>query len=117
MKKARMIGNYIEHRIKNGGLDPSIVAEHIGITEEQLNQFCRGRLLLSFNQLVKLAELFNIAVGQILCGDLEEYDNSFSDQFDNPENREIILDIIDNYLDIIESINMLEELIDETNTD
>ena len=109
MQKARMIGNYIEHKIKENGLDASFVAEYIGITENQLEQFCKGRLFLSYSQLAKIAEMLSVAVNDVLRGNNQLYEDSFSDKFDNPKNREIILDIIDNYVDIVEAINMIEE--------
>ena len=109
MKKARMIGSFIEYKIKENNLDVSFVADYIGITENQLKRFCKGRLFLSYSQLAKIAEMFSIAVSDVLQGNNQWYEDSFSDKFDSPENREIILDIIDSYMDIVEAINFVNK--------
>ena len=109
MEKARKVGNYIEWAVKENGLSSSYIVEEIGVTENQLEQFYKGRLFLSYSQLVKLAGMLNLAVGEVLKGNHPSYEESFSDKFDNPQNREMILDIIDNYMDIVEAINIIEE--------
>ena len=109
MKQARMIGRYVEYLVKRKGFSNAEFAEYLGCDENQLEKFYKGRLFASYSQLSKIAKICAVSVCDILEGNEEEYNNSFSDEFDNPENREIILDIIDSYADIIEAINMIKE--------
>lgn len=109
MKHARMIGNYVEHLIKRKGFSNAEFAKYIGCDENQLNRFFKGMVLASYSQLSKMAEICDVSVCDILEGDEEEYNNSFSDKFDNPENREIILDIIDDYIDVIEALKEIKD--------
>lgn len=105
MKQSRMIGSYVEYLVKQKGLSNAKFAEYIGCDEYQLERFFKGRVFPSFSQISKMAKLCDISVYDILKGDEEVYKNILSDTFDNPANKEKILDIIYDYIDVIEAIN------------
>ncbi len=107
MKKARMLGNYVEHIAKEKQLSVSEMSEILDCEERQVKSFYKGRTLLSFAQITNLAKRFSISVENLLAGNEELYNatvvhcmNDFSDS----DNREMILDIIDNYVDIIDAV-------------
>ena len=55
-----------------------------------------------------MAEQFNVSVQQLLEGDLEHYNRTVAhcmNQFQKAEHREEILDILDDYLDIVDAVS------------
>lgn len=105
MQQARMIGNYVEHMAETNAVSNEDLCKLIGCGEYQLNSFFKGRSILSFSQLSKIASKLGVTVSQILKGDEDNYNKTVvhcMNEFDNVENREKILDIIDDYMDIYE---------------
>ncbi len=77
-------------------------------TERQLKAFLRGRALISFEQLCKLAKLFDVSVSEIIHGDTEQYNKYMTDcigHFSNNDNRETILNLIDDYVDVLDAVS------------
>ena len=107
MKTARMIGNFAEHRIADLGISQEEVNNTLQLSEPEVMAFYKGRLLLTYDQLTELSNLLKVPVQDIIKGDEQEYSVSVvhcMNDFDHESNREFILDIIDDYLDIWDSI-------------
>ena len=112
MKTARMIGNYAEHRVEDLCLSPQYVGEALQLSDREIMAFYKGRLLLTFEQLSTLAHILNTSVQELIEGNEQEYNSSVvhcMNEFDNESNREIILDIIDDYLDIWDSLPLVSK--------
>ena len=107
MKKARMLGNYTEYLATQRGLDVSHLSTLLSCTENQVQAFYKGRSFPSFNQLSELSEVLGTTPSALLTGDEKIYNETVvhcMNAFDNPENRENILDIIDDYMDIYNAV-------------
>lgn len=107
MKQARMIGNFVEQMAKAKAISDESLCELIGISEVQLHRFFKGQVILSFVQLTKLASAFGISISQILNGDEDIYNRTVVHSegvFSKNENREKILDIIDDYMDLCNTL-------------
>lgn len=112
MQKARMLGNYAQEVAKSKELSPADVGLRIGCTEHQVLMFYKGRSFLSFPQMSSLADVLGVSVDEMLRGNEEQYNatvvNCMGD-FDDVRNREKILDIIDNYVDLLDSVKCAEQ--------
>lgn len=108
MKQTRMLGNYVYQKALEKGYNIDDLCDEIGCNEQQFKAFIKGRLLLSYPKLSKLADFIKLDLKDLINGDEETYNNTVvhcMSKFDNTEHREEILDIIDIYLDIKNSVN------------
>ncbi len=104
MKEMRLMGNLVQKLSDDAKLDINFMCQHLDCTENQYHSFLSGRLFLSVNQLEKLASLFNITVDKLMDGDEECYERNIvhcMGEFEDSNNREKILDIIDDYLTLL----------------
>lgn len=109
MKKARMLGNFVKCLADKKGLSVSELGRILGFSEERVNAFFKGRVLISFEQVKALANAFNVSIEELFVGDENCYNSTVvhcMNAFDNPDNREVILDIIDDYVDILDAVNL-----------
>lgn len=107
MTNARMLGNYVAYLAKIHKISNSDLSNLVGCTEHQLDMFLRGRAFLSYSKLQKLSNYFGISVEELLVGNQDIYNQAVVHcvkQFNNGNNRELILDIIDQYIDIADAI-------------
>lgn len=107
MQQARMIGNYIEYLAEKQGLSMSDIGNTIGCKESQVTALYKGRALATFQQITDLANQLKVSVSELLNGDSTHYNETVvhcMNQFQNDENREKILDIIDDYMDIFDAV-------------
>lgn len=111
MQRARMLGNYAQEAAKEKGLSIPAVSQILGCTEHQVLSFYKGRFFLSFPQISSLSDALGVSVEEMLRGNEEQYNKSVVDcmgEFDDIRNRENILDIIENYVDLLDSVNCAE---------
>ena len=107
MKASRMLGNFAEHKIKEKNIAIERLEKSLNISKEQIIEFYEGRYYLSFVQLKELAKTIDVSIETLLHGDEQEYNSSVvhcMNDFQNNNNREQILDLIDDYLDIYDAI-------------
>ena len=112
MKQARMLGSYVEELAKRNNVPLASLEEILNCDDHRLRRFFKGRTFASFPQLQALANLLNVSVSDLLDGDEESYKANVvncSQEFDNDDNREMILDIIDDYMDLYEAVKWSEE--------
>lgn len=101
MQEIREIGSNVQKIMQGCGLSASVVCEHLECTLNQYNAFLEGRMFLSFEQLETLAELFFVDVSTLFEVDVAEYQKNivhYNGEFENPENLEGILDILEDYI-------------------
>ena len=108
MQGARMLGSYARQiaNAKKVSIEDLSNALHCSIQE--VMAFFMGRRFLSFEQMKKLSTILDTPIDKLLQGDPENYNRTVvhcMNDFSNYENRELILDIIDDYLDVVDSIN------------
>lgn len=107
MQSARMLGNYVHQLAESKNINTEQMCKILGFTEQQLFAFFKGRTFVSFPQLTKLANEFNVSVDSLLSGDEKTYNATVvrcMNDFSDPKNREFILDIIDDYIDVKDAV-------------
>ena len=107
MQKARVLGNYIQKLAEGNRLSIADLSVLLGCGEIQTMSLLKGRSFATFEQISKLADRFNVSVQELLDGDAEYYNRTVAhcmNQFQKTENREQILDIIDDYLDVVDAV-------------
>ena len=109
MQEARVLGNYIEHLAKMKGLSISDLGQILECSEHQIRALIKGRAFASFAQMTTLAEELDPSVEALLLGDKAHYDATVvhcMNEFEDENNREFILDLIDDYIDIVDVVTM-----------
>lgn len=109
MQSARMFGSYVELLAEENNLPLSDLSRALGCSVFQVKLILKGRAYASFSQVSKLAELFHTTIESLLAGDPERYNATVvhcMNNFQNPQNREKILDFIDDYVDVINAVDM-----------
>lgn len=107
MKKARMFGNYAEYLVKQRGIDVLRLSKVLSCTETQVQAFFKGRAFPSYNQLSILAKALGTTPEKLMSGDESLYNETVvhcHGAISNPENREKILDMIDDYMDVYNAV-------------
>lgn len=108
MLEARMLGNYVEHLANDKGLSMSELSEILGCTQDRTYSFIKGRAFASFSQLSSLANALGVSIDNLLAGDVDSYNATVvhcMNDFDDASKREGILDLIDNYIDIVDAVD------------
>lgn len=108
MQKARMLGNYLRQLAAEQGVTVAELGTLLGCSERQVNALFAGRGLPTFEQISALAGRFNVSVEKLLAGDIESYNRTIAhcmNQFQDVGKREEVLDIIDDYMDIVDALN------------
>ena len=109
MQKARMLGNYVYHLATQKGLSTHELGKMLGCQEHQVKSFLKGRSFATFDQMTVLARELGISVTDLLKGNEDYYNATVvhcMNQFQNNANREKILDIIDDYMDIVDALQV-----------
>lgn len=108
MQKARMLSNYVEYLADKKGLSFSDLGNAIGCDEQKVYSFVKGRSFASFSQISALAKLLGASVTELLSENLEHYNQTVVDcmnEFQDTQNREKILDLIDDYIDVVDAVS------------
>ena len=112
MQSARMFGNYVNFLAEENHLSHSDLRRVLGCSDLQLELLLKGRAYASFTQVSKLAELFHTTVEKLLVGDSNQYNTTVvhcMNAFQDPDNREKILDFIDDYVDVVNAVDMYRQ--------
>jgi transcriptional regulator with XRE-family HTH domain len=108
MQNARMLGNYVEYLAEQKGLSASDLSKALGCDQTKVTSFLKGRSYASFSQISSLAKMLGASVSELLAGDMQHYDKTVVDcmnEFQDTKNREMILDLIDNYIDVVDAVS------------
>lgn len=108
MKKMRLIGSTIKSVAADHEISLDELGKAIGCDRQQMDAVILGRKICSFDQIRKIADKCEVPVKKILDGDEAYYNQNIvhcMNDFQNEENREDILDIIYDYLDVYDSVN------------
>lgn len=104
MSYAREIGFAIQQASK---YHKEELCNTLGITPQELKKLYRGRLFLTGSELEKVAEVCGVSAESLVEAEPAQYDAQVVDcmsDFDDRENREMILDLIDAYIDAKEAL-------------
>lgn len=108
MHNARVMGNYIQSLAEQKHLKSSDLGTLLDCDERQIMMLYKGRAFVPFDKMKLLASKFGVTVSELLQGNEEHYNNTVvhcMNSFDNVNNREMILDIIDDYMDVFDAVN------------
>ncbi len=103
------MGYTIQQLSTNKGISFVELCDTLNCTESQLKAFLQGRMIISFEQLCKLADLLDASISTLLHGDVEQYNKYMINcigHFSDNNNRETILDLIDDYMDVLDAISI-----------
>ena len=103
MEDMRILGNMIEKLAAEQHVTADALGALLQCTPEQVARLFKGRLFLTFDQLTALLERLRVSVDTLLAGDRENYRQTVvhcMGEFSDEANREKVLDIIDDYLDL-----------------
>lgn len=101
MKDMRILGNHIQQLAQDESKSEETICSLLNCTALQLQKVYKGLLFPTFEQLESLAEYFVLSVDALLDGNQAHYESTVvhcMGEFDHAENREMILDIIEDYL-------------------
>lgn len=104
MNEMRIVGSFVRQKMDENSISDETMCDAINITLHQLMRFYNGRLLLRYDQIKTVAGMIGYSVIDILNGDEDYYRNHVVDMIGEPlsdESREEILDIIDDYCDLV----------------
>lgn len=107
MKELRLLGCTLRKLSSDNGINEEKMQEILGCSSDQISAIYDGRVFPSFDDLRKLASLYNVTVEEMLRGDEAYYDAKVvhcMGTFSDTANREIILDIIDDYLTLLDAV-------------
>ena len=106
MSFAREAGFAIRQYIENPDVKNQI-CEKLGYTEHELDKLLSGRLFMTGSDLDVIADACGTTADEILSANIAEYDANVvhcMTDFTNRQNREMILDLIDTYIDMREAL-------------
>ncbi len=112
MQEARKLGNYIEYLAAQQDIPVSKISEALECEENQVKRLFKGLAFASFDQISRLATLLGTTIENLLSGDNDQYNHSVvhcMNDFQNNKNREKILDLIDDYVDVFDAVWLAEK--------
>ena len=101
----RLLGYNIETMAKNNDVDTCAIANACNLSTNDVQRVFEGRLVLTPTQVNAIANIFSCSIDQLLVkpSNFESYGECMG-EFKNPKNEDKILNIIDDYIDLKESI-------------
>lgn len=108
MREARIIGNFVQELATKKRITKEELAKKLNCTEYDISKFFKGLAFPSFAQLCTLSDILNVSVEKLMDGDMDVYNRTVvhcMNDFENLDNRELILDILENYVDVLDSVN------------
>ena len=108
MKEARTIGNNIRYWSELKGFSEERLSDLLCQSIEEVRMVLAGRRLLSFPKIEILSKELQIPVEQLLeSNNTVDYSYAIDcmNGFTKESNREFVLDLIYDYLDVLDSVN------------
>lgn len=100
----RLLGRNIEDLVNCNKVPMSYLTKATGLSEADIHRVYEGRLLLTPQQLRVFAETFKVDLEYLISKHTDRpYGFPYSCGFSNQNNEDKILNIIDDYIDLVES--------------
>lgn len=104
-KAGRKLGVSIFTLMQNSGISREDLAQKLGYSYRDVCRMLEGRLLLPPVEVARVAEVLGVTKGQLLHyetdGSVPEL--QYMKDFENPDNLDKVLDLIDEYIELRES--------------
>ncbi|MCL2627853.1 MAG: helix-turn-helix domain-containing protein [Oscillospiraceae bacterium] len=107
MEDLRVFGNMLEKLRNENDITNDALCEKLDCTKEVLINLLKGCVVPTTDQLVVLADVFNVTPEELFLGDRDHYEASvvhYMYDFKSPEAREKILDIIESYSKLVSGV-------------
>lgn len=108
MRELRFLGNKIRELAEKRNISAENIAKLLDRPVTQIRMGLSGRAMFSYSQLEMIADYLQVSISVLLSKDQIDYSLNSVDcmnNFTNDKNREDILDLIYDYLDIRDSVN------------
>lgn len=108
MKDIRAVGNKIKCICENKGVSTKELSDLLECSVLDVQMSLLGRKIFSYQQLEKIAQKLCVSIDEIINVKTDNYYMYGMDcmnDFTKSENREQILDLIYDYLDVYDSVN------------
>lgn len=108
MSYTRQTGYLVSRAIEQHSEKRDQLLAVLGMTPEELNRLCVGRMILSFEEQDKVAEILGMSPQEFLNqSDATAYQSVVHcmTPFSNPQNLDTIMDFIDAYIDAKEILD------------
>ena len=105
MRDLRLLGSTIRKLSTDNRISEEKMQEVLGCSYDQVSAIYDGRVFPSFGDLQQLASLFGTTVEEMIHGDEAYYEANVvhcMGTFEDTNNREEILDIIEDYLTLLD---------------
>ena len=108
MSYTRQVGYLVSQAVEQNLEKKQLLLSALDMTPSELDKLCVGRLILSYEEEDKLAEILDINIpNQLNYDDANAYQSVIHCMtvFSNPQNLDTIMDFIDSYIDAKEALN------------
>jgi len=102
----RKLGINIYALMQEANISRKNLAEQLGYSYRDICRLTEGRLLLSPDELARIAEKLNTTKDKIIHYESDNYvpELQYMKEFDNPENLDKVLDLLDEYVALQEAL-------------
>ena len=101
-KLSRIVGKNIELAANKKYADIEDFRKDIGFSKRDFDRLFTGRVLVHYQKFKQIAELVEVPVVELLNTDKDYTFVHAYGEFSNKENEHKILDLIDDYIDLVE---------------
>ncbi len=110
MRIARVIGDNIKLLLQQKNIEKKVFAEAMGYSPYDIAKICDGRLFITDEQLNKIASFFHVSKEVMMkrCDENQYTGAGFMEcmgTFKKEDNKDKVLDILDMYCDLKETLN------------
>ncbi len=102
----RQIGVNIFTLMQNSDISREEMAEHLGYSTRDINRLIDGRMIISPNELRKIASFLGTSKEELMTSDNDNLipELQYMKEFKNKDNLDSIMDLLDDYIELKESI-------------
>ena len=107
MERMRLFGNMISKLSNEKSISHDLLCQKLECTEARLYALLNGCAMPTFEELEKLAEVFEHTPEELLTGDRNHYESTVvhcMNEFKTSKAREEILDIIEGYVKLVSAV-------------
>lgn len=102
MSYLRGLGRMIKSKVSKQGKDIKSLAKESGFSITDIGKIFDGRLFLSPKQIEEIASILELSIDEMInCSDIDPIE--CMGKFTKEENKDMILDYIDRYVDLKEA--------------
>ena len=116
----RKIGFNIYMFMQDAGLEPEDFATKLNYSYGDVSRIINGRVFLPPVELERIAKVLGTTKAELVCHEAEEHvpsESLYTKKFTNPDNLNMVLDLMDEYVELVEELNENNDLDDYVEDD